>query len=87
MARIKRTPVSPEGIPGKSETFDVPLDRANRVIGAGVNNHTIYGLKKRGYAEYDLPDGSKFVFENLDMKKQPGYMGDVNGPGAEPDVP
>lgn len=63
MAQIRRTIVGPDGTEGKEETFNVPLDRANRVVGAGVNNKTIYDLKKRGRAEYVFGDGSKFVFE------------------------
>lgn len=63
MATIRRTIVAPDGTEGKEDTFNVPLDRANRVVGAGVNNKTIYDLKKKGRAEYVFGDGSKFVFE------------------------
>lgn len=63
MAQIRRTVVSPDGTEGKEDIFNVPLDKPNRVVGAGVNNKTVYDLKKRGRAEYHFSDGSKFVFE------------------------
>ena len=61
--QIRRTIVGPDGTEGKEDFFTVPLNNANRVIGAGVNNKIIYDLKKRGRAEYIYSDGSKFVFE------------------------
>lgn len=65
MPRIKRTIIDPHGGEGKSEIFTVPL--SSRTIGAGVNNKTIYDLKKRGRATYEFPDGSSYLFENLDF--------------------
>jgi hypothetical protein len=62
MAHIRRTIVAPDGTEGKDDYFHVPLNNANRVIGAGVNNKTVYDLKKRGRAEYVYSDGSKYVF-------------------------
>lgn len=65
MPLIKRT-IRVEGQEDKVETFHVPL--SSRTIGEGVNNKTIYDLKKRGRAEVDM-GSRKLIFEVVGHEK------------------
>ena len=73
MPTVRRTFYAPPELNVKvdppQEFFLAKLN--NRVIGPYVNNHVIYGLKKKGRAEVLLEHGCKVIFEVVTPKLKP----------------
>lgn len=73
---VKRT-VQEQGKPDQVESFTLPFLNS-RIIGEGVNNKTIYDLKKDGRAVVQMNTGKVIIFEII------GDQGLPRVPGVAP---